>query len=458
MIVVEKVGKKYRVPLEGGPRTYYNYRTLRETLGLAFTRPAALLKSPPSQEFWALREVSFQVDSGEVFGIIGRNGAGKSTLLKILSRITQPTTGRIRYRGRVGSLLEVGTGFHPELTGRENIFLNGVILGMTRREVAARFDKIVAFAEVEKFLDMPVKRYSSGMYVRLAFAVAAHLDPEILLVDEVLAVGDTAFQKKCLDVMANVARSGRTVLFVSHNLSLVRDMCPKSLLLHQGRLRMIGPTEAVIAEYLSDAATQQGTWQAELDPHHHSEVRILGARILDSEGSPTGTIHCQESLKIEICYEILHPTVSFDVGVRVRNPSGVALFSSYDSDTGNPPPRPSPTGVGVSRCHIPAHLFPPGSYTVSVSIERLCKEHLDRHIDVFGFEVTQVGCVRFRRGGDDGREGALVPIFPWTGGVLDATEPKVGSNLNPFTRFDRHSFHSDNHLEETRPRPSESAT
>jgi lipopolysaccharide transport system ATP-binding protein len=250
-ISVENLSKSYRIAHQAnGAR----YKTLREDLMQMpkrilsrFQRFSSPLSS--SETFWALKDVSFEVKQGEVVGIIGRNGAGKSTLLKILSRITEPTSGQAKIYGRVGSLLEVGTGFHPELTGRENIFLNGAILGMSRAEIRARFDEIVAFAEIEKFLDTPVKRYSSGMYVRLAFAVAAHLDPEILLVDEVLAVGDAEFQKKCLGKMGEVAKGGRTVLFVSHNLTAVRHLCSTGIALEDGSILHIGPTENVIDAY-----------------------------------------------------------------------------------------------------------------------------------------------------------------------------------------------------------------
>jgi lipopolysaccharide transport system ATP-binding protein len=269
VIGVHRLGKRYRLHHQSArPR----YTALRDVLSAAFTAPfrkiwrrssregngqtdggqagAAL---PAAEDFWALQDVSFEIRQGEVIGIIGRNGAGKSTLLKLLSRITEPTEGSIRLRGRVASLLEVGTGFHPELTGRENIFLNGAILGMTRTEIRRKFDEIVAFAEVEKFLDTPVKYYSSGMYVRLAFAVAAHLEPEILVVDEVLAVGDAEFQNKCLGKMEQVSRGGRTVLFVSHNMAAVQNLCRGALLLEQGRLKLQGEVNEVVAAYLGDA-------------------------------------------------------------------------------------------------------------------------------------------------------------------------------------------------------------
>lgn len=276
IIRVEGLGKKYRL---GASRSNERYTTLRDTVaaktGGVFKKlktrkagklkngsaadPQSAIRNPSSEDFWALKDVSFEVKQGEVLGIIGRNGAGKSTLLKILSRITEPTEGRIRIRGRVASLLEVGTGFHPELTGRENIFLNGAILGMARAEIKAKFEEIVAFAEVERFIDTPVKRYSSGMYVRLAFAVAAHLDPEILVVDEVLAVGDAEFQKKCLGKMQQVARGeGRTVLFVSHNMEAIVKLCSRAILLSGGRLQVDRDARTATEAYLKTGYVQMG--------------------------------------------------------------------------------------------------------------------------------------------------------------------------------------------------------
>ena len=263
-IRVEGLGKRYRLG-QGGPRP--GYRTFRESLVDAAGAPLRRLRGrtdgpPAGDDFWALKDVSFEVQPGEVVGIIGRNGAGKSTLLKVLSRITKPTTGRVEIDGRVGSLLEVGTGFHPELTGRENVYLNGSILGMTRKEIDRKFDEIVAFAEVETFLDIPVKRYSSGMYVRLAFAVAAHLEPEILIVDEVLAVGDAGFQQRCLDRIRETARGGRTVLIVSHQLNTVRDLCAQAIWFDKGRVVKSGPSDGVIRDYLERTTrlNETGTW------------------------------------------------------------------------------------------------------------------------------------------------------------------------------------------------------
>ncbi|HET6575597.1 MAG TPA: polysaccharide ABC transporter ATP-binding protein [Fimbriiglobus sp.] len=263
-IRVDGLGKCYRVA-QGGHRV--RYRTLRESLVGAVSAPFRRTGSngnrlDQADAFWALKDVSFEVQPGEVVGIIGRNGAGKSTLLKVLSRITKPTTGRVEIAGRVGSLLEVGTGFHPELTGRENVYLNGSILGMSHKEIDRKFDEMVAFAEVEKFLDLPVKRYSSGMYVRLAFAVAAHLEPEILIVDEVLAVGDAAFQDRCLEKMRQCASSGRTVLLVSHQMTSVRDLCDRALWLDRGSVRQAGDVRQVIDRYMTETAHQvtPGTW------------------------------------------------------------------------------------------------------------------------------------------------------------------------------------------------------
>jgi len=286
VISVENLSKKYII----GHQKQERYTTMRDVLAngaKSFThkliRPFAKPQNDPThEEFWALREVSFEIQQGDRVGIIGRNGAGKSTLLKILSRITEPTSGRISIKGRVASLLEVGTGFHPELTGRENIFLNGAILGMSKAEIRKKFDEIVAFAEVEKFLDTPVKRYSSGMYVRLAFAVAAHLEPEILIVDEVLAVGDAQFQKKCMGKMQDVSTQGRTILFVSHSMAAIRNLCTKAIYLDNGRVRSIGHTEATIAEYLKlGAETATINLKDRKDRTGNGSIRFLSFELRD---------------------------------------------------------------------------------------------------------------------------------------------------------------------------------
>lgn len=289
------------------------YGSLRETIseGASALADRMLGRAAPrefDEEFWALKDVSFHLEQGERLGVIGRNGAGKSTLLKLLSRITEPTHGRIEIHGRVSSLLEVGTGFHPELTGRENIFLNGTILGMTSRQIRGRFDEIVAFADIEQFLDTPVKRYSSGMYVRLAFSVAAHLEPEILIVDEVLSVGDAQFQRKCLGKMEEVNKQGRTVIFVSHNMTAVTSLCSKCLLLEQGTLKILGEPSAVTAAYYQGGFSGKGTAVTvpEDAPGFGDDVaRLCWARLVDATGSPIDAANRSQRIGIQMCYEVL---------------------------------------------------------------------------------------------------------------------------------------------------------
>jgi lipopolysaccharide transport system ATP-binding protein len=321
-----------------------------------------------SEDFWALKGVEFDVQAGEVVAVVGRNGAGKSTLLKVLSRITKPTTGRVELHGRVGSLLEVGTGFHPELTGRENIFLNGGILGMKRREIARRFDEIVAFAEVERFLDTPVKRYSSGMYVRLAFAVAAHLEPEILLVDEVLAVGDAEFQKKCLGRMKDISHQGRTVLFVSHNMAAVLSLCKKALLIDQGRVVVEGPTAAIVERYMKDLTSLSG---GDVDLTGHPTRRrgsvplLTRVRFFNESGEATDRVGAGEGLTIALDF---NPAVALDqphFGVCFNDVMGRPVFTvaTYFSDY----TLPTLTGPRTVYCKIPSLDLVPGTYTIDLS-------------------------------------------------------------------------------------------
>jgi lipopolysaccharide transport system ATP-binding protein len=342
-------------------------------------KPESADKEDPSQvsgfksqvymndDLWALNDVSFEVRRGEVLGVIGRNGAGKSTLLKILSRITDPTSGRAIMRGRVGSLLEVGTGFHPELTGRENIFLNGAILGMRKKEIAAKFDEIVAFAEVNKFIDTPVKRYSSGMYVRLAFAVAAHLDPEILLVDEVLAVGDAAFQKKCLGKMGEVAHAGRTVLFVSHNMPAMTNLCHDSLLLESGRIGFTGPTEQAVAMYL-DAGLVSGTrtLAERTDRQGSGRIRFLDAWVEDDRGVRTDCVMSGQDTRIVAVYESSEPKAlrSFCVAFFIAGPMGEAVCD-LKSETVAPSWDEAPS-QGRVTCALPRLPLNAGAYTFGV--------------------------------------------------------------------------------------------
>ncbi len=375
-IKVEGLGKRYRIGAN-----QQAYKTLKEKLNAKATAPFRALKSltgrnghhsngrkTKGEMIWALQDVSFEVKRGEVVGIIGRNGAGKSTLLKILSRITEPTEGYVDLHGRVASLLEVGTGFQPELTGRENILLNGSILGMKHAEIRKKFDEIVAFAEVEKFIDTPVKHYSSGMYVRLAFAVAAHLEPEILLVDEVLAVGDAAFQKKCLGKMGDVAKEGRTVLFVSHNMAAVENLCGRAVLLDQGRVVYAGSVEDTIAAYMASGIISHA---GDVDLSTHPTRRtgavplLRRVRLLDSDDSVKDRFVCGEPMKIEFTLDPVVQLKAPQVGIGVDDWMGSRVFSltTYFSDSHLPPLKKSSRIV----CHVDELPLAPGRYSLSLS-------------------------------------------------------------------------------------------
>jgi len=321
----------------------------------------------PSRDLWALKDVSFEVPAGQVMGVVGRNGAGKSTLLKILSRITDPTEGRAVVHGRVGSLLEVGTGFHPELTGRENVFLNGSILGMSAQEIRRKFDEIVDFSEIGNFIDTPVKRYSSGMFTRLAFAVAANLDPEILIIDEVLSVGDAAFQKKCLVKIRNLMKSGRTVLFVSHNIGSVSELCSSAILLHKGRILTVGTTTEVIEQYARLIAKESATDAADLADYDAAGVRILSVETRKASGAPETVFDISDELILEIDYEVRAVLETLQLAVVVsRNMS--ELFSSFDTDDLEMPLIRREPGKHRATLHIPAHFLKAGSYSVGVNL------------------------------------------------------------------------------------------
>ncbi|MBA4383619.1 MAG: ABC transporter ATP-binding protein [Anaerolinea sp.] len=333
-IKVENLGKRYRIGAQ-----QERYKTLRESLMGAVIGPLrhlrnlqSAIRNPQSNFIWALKNISFEVKQGDVVGIIGRNGAGKSTLLKVLSHITEPTEGRVALRGRVGSLLEVGTGFHPELTGRENIYLNGAILGMRRSEIERRFDEIVAFAEIERFLDTPVKRYSSGMYVRLAFAVAAHLEPEILLVDEVLAVGDAEFQNKCLGKMGDVAKQGRVVLFVSHNLQAITSLCWKGILLLEGQMLYDGSAREAVSRYVLKSSDDQVLEQEiENKPRRSGEGKTVRLTRI-SLSFPNNSAQIWEPLKFDLRYKCLMPNYTFSLSVEVWRMDGSCAFTTDSED------------------------------------------------------------------------------------------------------------------------------
>ncbi len=325
--------------------------------------------------FWALKDVSFEVKEGEVLGIIGRNGAGKSTLLKMLSRITEPTRGRIELNGRVSALLEVGTGFHGELTGRENVYLNGTILGMKRAEIARKFDEIVAFAEVEQFIDTPVKHYSSGMYLRLAFAVAAHLEPEILIVDEVLAVGDASFQKKCLGKMSGVAKEGRTIFFVSHNMPAVTRLCERVICLNEGKLCADGPSYEVVKAYLSSEFSSMSSreWPDPLKAPSGEVARLRAVRVCTEDGQCADNIDIRKPVGIEMEYEVLKPGYKLRSAFSLYNEEGVRLFDSVDLDP-TWRGRVRPCGRYRSTGWIPGNYLAEGTMFVSMGLDTVDPE------------------------------------------------------------------------------------
>ncbi len=421
VIRIRDLGKEYRL---GGRKS--PYKTIRETLSGAARWPATLAKRVASgrarpETFWALRDVSFDVAAGEVVGIIGRNGAGKSTLLKVLSRITEPTRGEVQVRGRVRSLLEVGTGFHPELTGRENIFMNGAILGMRRADILRRFDEIVAFAEVDQFVDTAVKHYSTGMYLRLAFAVAAHLEPDIMIVDEVLAVGDAAFQRKCLGKMGEVASSGRTVLFVSHNLQAVNNLCGRALLLSAGRVAAEGPCADVVAAYLEHDSPATGRREEWADPETapgNDRIRISAVRVVESGEDAVSGIAMDKPFRLEIDFWNLVPGTRLIVHFSLYNFEGQAVLESHSFDEPGWSSPPFPKGLFRSICRIPGNLLNAGNYRVRVTFSD------DRPTKLFDFP----GALSF----------LVVDVLqrrvPWFGRYLGAVHPVLEWTSSPLVR------------------------
>jgi lipopolysaccharide transport system ATP-binding protein len=381
-VSIEQVSKRYRIGA-----MQHQYATLRDRLAGMFRRRE---RTDADTELWALRDISFEIPAGEALGLIGHNGAGKSTLLKILSRITEPTEGRAILRGRVASLLEVGTGFHPELTGRENIFLNGAILGMSRAEIVRNFDAIVAFAEVERFLDTPVKRYSSGMYVRLAFAIAAHLTPEILLVDEVLAVGDIEFQRRCLGRMNEVARSGRTVVFVSHNLASIEALCTRAVLLERGAVEISGTAREVVAHYLSRGSAVAPSVDLRNVPNREGSGRATVTRmeILNAGGTKTlDQIGFRESFRIRMHYDAHEAIPAATAGLAVLDDRGERVFTTNTLETGVTIDTLS--GTGVFECAVKAPNILPGVYRLELWItDVLGRSFADHLFSVHGFDVV----------------------------------------------------------------------
>ncbi len=407
-IRVENLSKQYKIgSAPGGGATRSHYRTLRETLTNAVTSPLRRLTSGSGKSsqrknelIWALQDVSFTVNKGQVLGVVGRNGAGKSTLLKILSRVTEPTTGLAEIHGRVGSLLEVGTGFHPELTGRENIYLNGAILGMKHAEIDRKFDEMVAFSEVEKFIDTPVKRYSSGMYLRLAFAVAAHLEPEILVVDEVLAVGDAEFQRKCLGKMSDVAQEGRTVLFVSHNMSAILRLTEETIVLDKGKLILRAPTAKAVDYYMSAGFSQLGerVWLADEIPADAHPFEPISLRVRDRQMRVMDTVRSTEPVTIEMEYRLLAPITGLRLGVYLMTARGEYVFTTFDTDDPHifETYRVRPAGTYISRCQLPADYLNEGRYILGINassyrIHRYFQDEqaLSFNVDAAGAPGTQ---------------------------------------------------------------------
>jgi homopolymeric O-antigen transport system ATP-binding protein len=427
-IRVADLGKQFKIgaPEESGA---YNYRTLRDTIADTVTSPFRRLRDRDERRkqstIWALREVNFELRQGEVLGIIGRNGAGKSTLLKILSRVTEPSEGYAEIYGRVGALLEVGTGFHPELTGRENIYLNGAILGMKRQEIERKFDEIVDFSGVEKFIDTPVKRYSTGMYLRLAFSVAAHLEPEILVVDEVLAVGDAEFQQKCLGKMSQVAEEGRTVLFVSHNMSAILRLTDEAIILDQGSLVLRAPTAEAVDQYLTTGFSQAGEriWTGDEIPADAAPFRPLALRVADSHGRVSDTLRSSEPFTIEMEYALDGPISGLRVGIYLMTTQGEYVLTSFDTDDSEQFERFGVRQAGryVSRCLIPADFLNEGRFILGLNastyrIKRYFMEERSLTFTIDGLGAP--GSQWYER-----RPGAVRPRLDWQIQAVEAALP-----------------------------------
>jgi len=407
-ICVDSLSKSFRLQHQ------VKHDSLLEAISHVFNRTQRRDSSlASSEEFWALKNVSFEVQPGEALGIIGRNGAGKSTLLKIISRITRPTGGSVEITGRIGSLLEVGTGFHPELSGRENIYLNGSILGMKRADILRKFDEIVSFAEIERFLDTPVKRYSSGMYTRLAFAVAAHLEPEILVVDEVLAVGDARFQKKCLGKMDEVAQAGRTILFVSHNLTAISRLCRRAIWIDGGRISRAGDSDEVIKAYLSEETSQvpERQWAFPGDAPGDDRIRLIGARVLQLD-RVTSVVDINTSAQVQIDFQVLRPAENLIPGINLYDSSGLCLFASCDWQPNSLRPDRYRTTVA-----IPPYLLAEGR--ISVLVQLVFYEPDIQSVvvpSVIAFDAVDSDDPLAVRGAYQGYwPGALRPRLDWTG-------------------------------------------
>jgi homopolymeric O-antigen transport system ATP-binding protein len=405
-ISVKSISKQYKI---GAAQQKFQYNMFRDVIMDTLMTPVRVYRvlrgqgmrgASQTSTIWALKDVSFDLEEGKVLGIVGRNGAGKSTLLKILSRVTEPTEGSVSVRGRVGSLLEVGTGFHPELTGRENIYMNGAILGMKSAEIDSKFDEIVDFSEVSQFIDTPVKRYSSGMYLRLAFAVAAHLEPEILVVDEVLAVGDAEFQRKCLGKMGDVAQQGRTVLFVSHNMSAILRLTQEAIVLKKGQLIKRAPTAEAVDFYLSSGQAESGEriWAPDEIPANSAPFKPVALRIKDKTDKVVDTVRSTEPVTVEWEYCLDVPITGLRVGMYLSSMRGEYIFTSFDTDDAAQFEQFGARKAGryISRCHIPADFFNEGRYSLGVNASSFAvrryfmdENALSFNVDISGAPGTQ---------------------------------------------------------------------
>jgi len=415
IIKVQGLSKQYRIGAAEGPR-----QNLREVIADFARSPVERIKGlgrSRGETIWALKDVSFKIEPGEIVGLIGPNGAGKSTLLKILSRITEPTTGRVELYGRIGSLLEVGTGFHPELTGRENVFLNGAVLGMSRAEIARKFDQIVAFSEIEKFINTPVKWYSSGMYLRLAFSVAAHLEPEILVLDEVLAVGDSSFQQKCLNKMDELRRDGRTILFVSHSMQSVTRLCKRVIHLANGRIQGDGPVDEIASSYLATQSKKSAKceWTALNEAPGNEIARLRSVRVKVASGAATNTVDIRLPVGIEMEFDVLEPGHVLLPNYHFTNDEGFYIFVAADHD-----PvwrrRPRPVGRYVSTAWIPGNFLSEGSLRVGAALSTMAPVRVHFHQpDAVAFQVIDSLDGDSARGDYTGpMPGIVRPLLSWT--------------------------------------------
>ena len=418
------MGKRYRLGARGA-----SYATLRDSLASAARAPLRLVRrrnGGGGETLWALRDVSFEVQPGEVLGIVGRNGAGKSTLLKVLSRITEPTTGRVELYGRSASLLEVGTGFHLELTGRENVYMNGAILGMRRAEIERQFDEIVAFSEVERFIDTPVKHYSSGMFMRLAFAVAAYLEPDILVVDEVLAVGDANFQKKCLGKMGTAAREGRTVLFVSHNMTALQSLCSRAIRLHEGRVVEDGPPDRVVSNYLktSYSALAEQSWDDPGAAPGNEQVRLRRASVRPAGGDPSQPITVHTPLVVEFEFWNLAPGARLNLSVHVKAEDGYPIFNTGSGHDPNWHGKAFPAGLFRSAFRIPGDLLNDGTHRVHLYLVKDQSEVVFDLEDVLVFDVSD--STEWRGSWHGKWLGAVRPKLDWETELVEPARPGEG--------------------------------